>query len=225
MKRLLLLFCLLGIVGVAGAELIVNGGFEDSDTDMSPWMTWGSGGGATWAQYFPTLQTSGGAGDVTGNPGGDNWLALDVIHSWATWGWGFNVAFQGKTTDGQAAIPVTGGQPLTLFADFKSFTVTEVLIGWEWRNEFGIIADFNGDGMFNDWDKQNIYMTIVPDGTWQTVSSSVIVPEIPGVDEVTLVFGGAGFGQDLGLDNVRGIPEPMSIALLGLGGLFLRRKR
>jgi hypothetical protein len=232
MKKLLLLFALLAIVGVAQAEMIVNGGFADSETDKAPWMSWGSGGGATWQVYYTSVATSGGAPDTTGNPGDDNFLKLgmtDAVATWGTWGWGYNVAFQGKTPDGQAPIPITPGMigtSMTMSADYKSGVVSSGLLGFEWCNDSGTMVDFNGDGQVNDWDKQNIMVPFTADDTWQNVSVTVTVPNIPGLVQLIAVFGGAGnHGEQLGLDNVHLYPEPMSIALLGLGGLFLRRRK
>ena len=233
MKKLLLIVALLAMVGVVQAELLVNGGFEDSDTDKAPWISWGSGGGVygatnygwtSWGNtiYVTTLNTSGGAGD------NGNWLDIGTDGtSAATWAWGYNVVFQGKTPDGQAAIPVNQGEWMTMSADYKSNTVGSVMLGWEWCNDSGTMVDFNGDGYANgdNSDKQNIMMPLTPDGTWQNVSVTVQVPSIPGLVQLIAVFGGAGANQDLGLDNASLIPEPMSIALLGLGGLFLRRRK
>ena len=234
MKNLLLLFALLAIIGIAQAEMLDNGGFEDSETDKAPWVSWGSGGSiipdkgyvSTWgsAIFDSVLNTSGGAYDAGG---GDNWLDIGCegtqTQTWA--GWGYNVAFQGKIPDGQPGITVTQGASMTMSADFKSPDVTSVMLGFEWCDNAGYMIDVNGDGQINDWDKQNIMLPFVADDTWRTVSVTVTVPTIAGLTNLIAVFGGAGGHQALGLDNASLIPEPMSIALLGLGGLFLRRRK
>ena len=231
MKKLIFLCALLAIVGIAQAEMLVNGGFEDSDTSFAPWLVWGSGGGgygmenyswtSTWGAdiYTGTLHTSGGSG-------GGNWLEVGLAGTnISTWAWGYNVTFQGKTPDGQTAMPVTIGEYLTMSADYKSSSATSAMLGWEWCNDSGTMVDLNGDGTVNDLDKVNYMLPLVADGSWQNLEVTVQVPNVAGLVQLIAVFGGAGAGQDLGLDNGSVIPEPISIALFGLGGLFLRRRK
>ena len=231
MKKLIVLFAVLAMVGVAQAEMLVNGGFEDSDTTQAPWLAWGSGAtGGWWAYYAPALQTGGG-----GAGGSSNWLDLPVT-GWSTWGWGYNVAFQGKIPDGQAGISVTQGDWYKLSGYYKSTTASSVLLGFEWCDDSGILLDVDGDGIRggeND-DKINIMVPITPDGTWQYVEAIVQAPPLDmqgnplvGLTNIIAVFGGAGYGSHLGLDNASLVlvPEPISIALFGLGGLLLRRRK
>ena len=241
MKKLILLFAILAMVGVAQAEMLVNGGFEDSDTTEAPWLAWGSGAvGGWWAYFAPALQTGGG-----GAGGSSNWLDLPVT-GWSSWGWGYNVAFQGKVADGQALIPVTQGQLMKMSAYYNSTTESAGLLGWEFVDDSGLV-DMNGDGNRGTYDagkgaysgqnedKINLMYGINPDGTWQEVYSLLYVPTTDflgnpiNITGVIAVFGGAGYaypyGSHMGLDDASLIPEPMSIALLGLGGLFLRRRK
>jgi len=238
MKKLILLFAVLAMVGVAQAEMLTNGGFEDSTTTDSPWLSWGSGATAgSWAVYYRTLNTGGG-----GAGGSSNWLDLPVT-SWGTWGWGYNVAFQGKEADGQAALSVIPGEAYTMSAWYNSATVSSGLLGWEWCDDSGLV-DLNGDGdrggvngnnplFYNgqDADKVNIMVSFPADGQWHYIESTQYAPTVDGlgnpltVSGVITVFGGASYGDHLGLDDASLIPEPISIALLGLGGLFLRRRK
>ena len=231
MKKLILLFAILAMVGVAQAEMLVNGGFEASTTSDSPWLSWGSGAtGGSWAAYYRTLNTGGG-----GAGGSSNWLDLPVT-GWSSWGWGYNVAFQGKIPDGQAGISVTQGSWYKMSAWYNSTTATSAMLGFEWCDDSGILLDVDGDGIRggeND-DKINIMRPIVADGTWQYVEAIVQAPPLDmqgnplvGLTNIIAVFGGAGYGSHLGLDNasLTLVPEPISVALLGLGGLFLRRRK
>ncbi len=46
-----------------------------------------------------------------------------------------------------------------------------------------------------------------------------------GLGDVTLLFGNTPGGSEFDTQVIHQIPEPMTIVLLGLGGLFLRRRR
>jgi hypothetical protein len=68
-------------------------------------------------------------------------------------------------------------------------------------------------------------------GSWAQITGSLFTAPL-GTTNVTMVVGnetnnGGLVGSAIAFDNVTLdiIPEPMSIALLGLGGLFLRRRK
>jgi hypothetical protein len=54
-------------------------------------------------------------------------------------------------------------------------------------------------------------------GVWVTIDISAAGMEVDDVIEISLLF--------VGSHDVTVIPEPMTMVLLGLGGLFLRRRK
>ncbi|HEV57900.1 MAG TPA: PEP-CTERM sorting domain-containing protein [Phycisphaerales bacterium] len=66
------------------------------------------------------------------------------------------------------------------------------------------------------------------EGPWQTYSLSFAAVDVPASigHQLGILFQNVSYPSSwIGIDNVQLIPEPMTMVLLGLGGLFLRRRR
>jgi len=161
-------------------------------------------------------------------------------------------ALYGTTGDGPATIPWERPAYAAAFSvgfdifedpDFDSDVVT---LNWDGLQiaEFATTGMHLNTGVFNQ-----VNITIIPDGTDAKVSVTIIEDihgspgapltifsdaVIPGMDMYNLpgfraVLGGRTGGAYVAadIDNIhfQSIPEPMTIALFGLGGLALLRKR
>ena len=204
MKKLIVFIVVLALTGIAQAELMTaNRGFEAGDT--SDWMEWGAGSGTagwqSWNDIF-TVISDGTAAE------GDYYAQLS--QSGCDY-WGYIVAWQGEATTIS-----TGPGSLTMSAQVRSTVVPDPILKLEYWDEVSMISD------------EVTWNAITTDGTWQLITNSFTAPA--GTTNVRAVIGwdkggdvGGVFSVDY--DAVSLVPEPMTIALLGLGGLFLRRRR
>jgi hypothetical protein len=104
------------------------------------------------------------------------------------------------------------------------------------------IANFEGDPAFTEGGNPNgdSTLTAYPEyGAWYDFIVSSLSPDAPVVagDHLAINLVGVSMGQTqvnlyaddgetlMGSSVVTVVPEPMTIALLGLGGLFLRRRK
>jgi hypothetical protein len=200
MKKLMVLLLMLALCGLSQAELLTaNRGFEYGDT--TDWLQWGSGG-SPWQSWYDTW---GVVSDGTAHSG-DYYLNIAQNHYG---NWAYNVAWQGEAT----TIPGVAGETYTLSYWARSNDATRVVVKFEASD---------GDWANNKW-QQEINPEITPDGTWQFFSESFIAPV--GTTELRAVVGGNETVFSIDIDDVSLVPEPMTIALLGLGGLFIRRRK
>ena len=228
MKKLLVLLLLLAMAGIASADIMPDGGFESgmwsgkggiAYTYSSAYWIWDSTG--SWAQAFQT-------GDAhAGNYAGAFHLPSNLVYA-MTWsyamagpgtydfsgGWGWAAAWQ----QGLAANEGDVLQASSYIKQLGGPASSQGLMKIEW-------IDASGTEISEDIE----YFAATSDWT-QITGSAFTAPA--GTDSVTMVVGmeswaGGLMGSTVAFDNVALdiIPEPMSIALLGLGGLFLRRRK
>jgi hypothetical protein len=223
MKKLFVLLLLLAMAGIASAELLSDGGFESG--------MWDGTGGWFYAAYPNSYTWQYGSMSLTSDAhSGNNALKAHMMPS-ATWAYTYSYAvtygsfnFVGSTSgwlgcwdDG---IAVTGGDVLKATAWVKDADGTSAAgiakLQMEWYDDSGN----------RDWDNE-VYQYFDVEGDWTQVTMIGTVP----MDAVTMHMyvgiGTWGVGRNTLFDDVSVtiIPEPMSIALLGLGGLFLRRRK
>ena len=195
MKKVLTLLALIAMIGVANAELLTNGDFE-------------AGAGVGWNQWWGGNSGVGVPDPIEGDLCGGVWWSDDGI-------------FQG----------------IEIGAD--TYTVSGQISQENLFNRIGVIVAevgvWNPDkwapgvGGIDVWWTQQIEITPSdPTGTWLS-GSTVIDNTTAGASYLNINLFLIDQGEEpAGLarfDNISVVPEPTTLALLGLGGLLLRRKR
>jgi len=210
MKKVMILFMVLAICGITRAELLSgNRGFEAGD--MTHWLQWGSGAGwwttwgGSWQSWYDTTTV---INDGTAYEG-DYYVQLTQAPVSGTWG--YNVIWQGE--DPCYPLPGDPCANYTMSAWFRSNDCTLVDVKFEASD---------GDWVNNKWEQLTQH-AIVADGTWQFITQDFVSPA--GTTELRAVFGAATGTFTVDIDAASMVPEPMSIALFGLGSAFVMRRR
>ena len=219
MKKLIVLCVLVAFAGYASAELLVlgNPGFESG---MSGWGTWGSGSGSgssgyKWTSHWAFIETSGGVGDsqfmnltTASQAGYSEW-----------WGWGYNITWRSEMSQIKDLVPGVGVYTIGGWYKNLSDFGPEGMRGeikFEWLDASG--RKSQDGGLIPS---QSVYFDITSE--WAYYEETLAVPAL--AYAIRPCWANPTPGDEVGLDDVIAIPEPMSIALLGLGGLFLRRRK
>jgi len=77
-------------------------------------------------------------------------------------------------------------------------------------------------GHFDMWDGSPVRTNTI---VWDYSQYFDDMAANPGFVELIFAFNGGGGADQMYVDNIRLVPEPMTVALLGLGGLLLRRRK
>ena len=221
MKRLLVLMLVVALAGIASAEMFVNGDFE-----AGAWAGGGSGSGGSgagpWSGTFPPQY------QTTGGSDGGAWMQLD--QSTAPWTAAWNWAWSGVWSDSMA---VSEGQELTLSGMAQHLAGDNTLRAFiSYEDAVGRV-DLNGDGIAaalgNATPAQSREDRYQPTWTttagWDAFTLDFTVPTGLDISQLNVTFSVEALPGAVGIDQVSLVPEPISICLLGLGGLFIRRRK
>jgi hypothetical protein len=213
MKKLLVLVAVLAFVGAAQAYVVDNGDFEGGTYTQTMW--WGGDptyqvptGWATW-----TANNLDNMALVAGN-GSANALAMTVLPGNANGGY----CQMWNLTNTAIGLGTTS---VTLIVDAKNLTVGAEASG-----------NFLGAKLTGGFASSEVKFVGV-NGEWGTYSITWAIPATTTSVDVNFAVSDDGAwnpngpgpaGCSYAIDNVRLVPEPMTMVLLGLGGLFLRRR-
>ena len=220
MKRLFVLLLLLAMAGIASADIMPDGGFESG--------MWSGSGGWIYMAY-PSSWTAGYATPYQGTtaPYAGSYSGVFVLPasgyaytwSYAPVGWQSFAGGSGWSAAWQQGLAASEGDVLQASAYIKQLSGPAGGAGimkLEWIDDTG--------GEISE-----VIESFVATGSWTQITGSLFTAPA-GTASVTMVVGnetwnGGIVGTAIAFDNVTVIPEPMSIALLSLGGLFLRRRK
>jgi len=202
MKKLIVLLVVLMLAVSANAVLVPNPD-DFQDGDYNGWYFWGSGSAAG----VPYYGSPGAAGTVgIGHSAASNfYLNMTAASPPGAAAWGYLMALNSDN-------PANGNTLYTWGVDARLNAGTGGYLKMEY---------------YAGLDKITLLGTAVsaisiPIGVWKPVSMSRMTPA--GTNYITVIFEAEGPGTSFSIDNAYLVPEPTTIALLGLGGLFLRRQ-
>jgi hypothetical protein len=224
MKKVLVLAVMLAVTGIASADMTVNGSsFFPTNGWMNVSNSPANGGAYLWGSGWgvPALRTSGVAGNLQ--------LQTNVNASddnYAAWSGGTDMYWLPGAKTMEALSYVESG-----WGEFKGQNVT-----------FNFVVGSNNLAGVNGYVTEAFIKVLDAGGSWAT-TQQIYMPLTIGAHTLTLLNVDptlatpsvqVGF-RVVGLNDVSGsataglsaviVPEPLTIALLGLGGMFLRRRK
>lgn len=204
MKKVLVVLAVLAVAGIANANLLVpQGDLENGiGTLASGWGTWAGGGGTvTWVA---SGGNGGGFARVDTFAGG-SWAGLVAPHD--DFGGGIPLATLG----------LTAGQEATFAIDIKEFVAQTGAHGVGMK-----IESWGSGGYIQNHGGDMAVPAIIAGGGWNNYEFTVTLDAAATGVKLVPVWGDGG---SYGFDNLSVVPEPATMALLGLGGLLLRRRK
>ena len=199
MKKVLVLLALLAMTGIASANILTNASFENATLD-------------DYGALVP-----------------DNW------NIWSdTWDGNWIQVTDGTAFDAasQLDLAANAGVVVASQSAYVSGTGETGSVSFMVRNDgtldatIEIGADYGPTDFSGWWGDEHISLTIAADGQWHSVSHTWLLWDGVGVSPKIAVFAGTEAGQiSVDAASFTVVPEPATMALLGLGALVLRRKK
>lgn len=214
MKQTILLLAGLAMIGIANAAVVTNGDFEGGT--YTHWT--GAIIPNDWDAYWNELESWGAPSSAYYETDGSNgYVVADVD---GTQGGGYAVVFSGAEVS-LASLGLTAGQTVTFSAD-----IIDLVDGGGGGGAILKIESWAGGANIGS-------LEVAIDGvtaSWANYSMEYTIAD--GADAIKLVVGTStgwssanAVASSYGFDNLTLVPEPTTLALLGLGGLLLRRKK
>ena len=223
MKMKMFLAVVLGLMFVSNvsANLLVNGDFEAGNItsywkpvtmDNPSWYRFTWGGDATNAWL-----TDGGGNNDFASPAGE----ITVDDMAMKWRWA-------NTGIGQVIDGIVEGETFTLSVDCFNPSSAPTTIGVQikavWHNDAGDWLPNPAGG--NVYNIAHFDPTTEAQDTWVTVSGSMEAPATAtGLRFMLYSTANGGSSNYVYADNASVVPEPATLALLGLGSLVLSRRK
>ena len=216
MKIITFLLAVFATVGIANAVIVPNADFEGGT--YTHWT--GSIIPNEWDAYWNQIEGWGSPSSAYYDSQGSNgYVVADVDGT--TGGGGFAVVFSIGDGLSLASIGFSPGQTVTFAAD-----IIDLIQG---GGGGGAILKMESWGGGAKLDELEVPIAGITE-SWANYSMNYTIAA--GTDHIKLVVGtSTGWAapnavpSSYGFDNITLIPEPASLALLGLGGLLLRRRR
>ena len=200
MKKLLTLLLILSVATIANANLIPNNGDFGGATGFAVATGWTTAwNGGTWADTGQNAYKAWGDGAQWGT-GGANVQNIEM-YAGTTVGYSIDIL--------DPSIELMAGATASLVLTF--IDVSNNNLNGTWGTAYALVAS-----------------GALTADTWTTFSGTVAAPLGTTHMSYQIQFQGTsvlGGGGAIWFDNAVLTPEPMTVALLGLGGLFLRRRK
>ena len=206
-KKVLIILAICSIASVASANLLVNGDFSDIT-------------GAGWNAWNGTAvvnQDNAGAPLPLLTPG-------DVAYAnYAGKAWG-NWAYPWTNAGFSQVLPATAGDVYTL-SGLVMHLSSDAMVG----DTFAVIKLVFQDALGAELYGQDVVQVDATSLTDTWIPGSLTLTAPAGTTQVEALFlhfqpSGVGAGAAF-VDNMTLVPEPMTLVLLGMGGLLLRKRK
>jgi len=222
MKNVMKVICIVLLLATVGvqAELLVNPGFEDGplgQTGLTDWVETGVNIPGWYYWGYDGLANMGWVHDLEGRVQDTQGICLAWDTTLILQEFGHGTLVEGQQYDFSVDVRDSTVNTLDDADGWNGFMTAEI---WDYVD--GVWTNVGASTVEYDYATD-------PEDEWVTLATSLTAPAgsefMFGKIYFGLKFIGPAFAGTLDFDNASVTPEPMTLGLLGLGGLFLRRRR